>query len=150
MAVYARCPGYLNVRFSVFVMGTHPYNTSRYSTCIALNLFEFLAISGVAFPKFGHPPQIGILQLSTKHRVCRCCRHAAKNWIIILKLKQFQNWESIHNYCEIIFSREKIKPLTWEVNIRSLGRLCELREWYPNGIFFPSMPTVTTNSVLSA
>ena len=36
-------------------------------------------------------PQFGILELSTKHRVCSCCRHASKkNKVTIRKLKLFQ------------------------------------------------------------
>ena len=63
-----------------------------------------------------------ILELQTKHRVCRWCRHAMKNKIIIRKLKQFLSYSIIYN-CFTFFP-------PWQVNLQCLGRLSELRAHY--------------------
>ena len=55
------------------------------------------------------------------------------------KLKQFQNWpfiSSLYGLFTIVaklFFSCKIKILTWQVNVRSLGRVAEVRACYPTG-----------------
>ena len=69
----------------------------------------------------------------TKHRICSCCRHATRKKIFVRKLKQFQNWHSVHNWYKKI-SRAKIKTSTRQVNVRCLSRVSELRAHYPTAL----------------
>ena len=41
------------------------------------------------------------------------------NKIAIRKLKQFENWQFIHNCFKIIFPVQKIRLINWQKNVRT-------------------------------
>ena len=84
----------------------------------------------IAFPNFGHLPKLW----NSRFMPCtntEIVDDAGMTWkykITIWKLKQFQNWQSIHHSCKKNSRGKKNNDLY--VYVRSLGRFFDLRTCY--------------------
>ena len=62
--------------------------------------------------------------------LCRCMLRKEKKTSLLVSWNKFQNWQIFHNFCKTIFLLQKFTIC----NVRSLGRVSEVRACYPTWI----------------